>query len=270
MLLEYNGAGFKGWQVQPGQRTVQGELEATISKVLRHSVRLTPSGRTDSGVHARGQVASFETPHGNLDLVKLQRSVSAMLRGELAVLRINYVADTFHPRKGVVKKRYRYILERRYVPPVLDAGRVWHVYDDMDLDLFRQQAGYLIGRHNFTTFRAAGCDIASPEKTIYTVSAEEVGSKLIFTIVGSGFLKHMVRIIVGTLVDIARGSLSASVPDLLQEQDRTKAGITAPAYGLEMMGVRYAEHSYGWLDLEGEYTLLPHKLVEGYDGKEQI
>lgn len=251
MLLEYNGSGFKGWQVQPGQRTVQGELELMISKVLRHNVRLTTSGRTDSGVHARGQVASFETPHANLDLAKLQRSVSAMLRGELAVLRINYVADEFHPRKGVEEKRYRYTLERRSVPPVLDAGRVWHVYDVIDVGLFSQQASYLIGTHDFTTFRAAGCNIASSVKDIYRVSVEELGSKLIFTIVGSGFLKHMVRIIVGTLVDIARGALPASIPDLLRWQDRTKAGITAPAHGLEMIGVRYAEPSYQWLDVDG-------------------
>lgn len=242
LLVEYDGSRFHGWQMQPGQRTIEGELERIISLVLREPIHpLYASGRTDAGVHARGQVVNFHTSR-DPDLLRLAHSVSNMLRGELSVLRAEIVPDDFHARHSAVCKQYTYRILNRLGPAVLDRGQAWYIGTPLDADFMHDQARALLGEHDFASFQAAGCTSRTAVKTIFESEVCVSGPYILYRVVGSGFLKHMVRIIAGTLVDLARRKLSAqTMLEVLAAKDRTVAGLTAPAYGLCLDWVRYSE-----------------------------
>lgn len=250
LIVEYNGRGFHGWQKQPGLRTVQGELERVISTVLRApSGSLRAAGRTDAGVHARGQVVTFKTVQ-DVDLFRLANGVSHLLKGELTVISARYVPLEFHPGISSTHKQYSYRILSRATPAVLEAHTTWHIGHPLDIERMNSEARYLIGTHDFSAFRDSSCTASSPVKTIYRSDFEVLGDLLVYRVIGSGFLKQMVRNIVGTLSDIGRGRIrDRGVAQILASRDRRLAGVTAPAHGLSMDWVSYGPVSYVEADI---------------------
>lgn len=239
LIVEYQGAAFHGWQKQPRDRSVQAELEKIASLVLREPVLgLTGSSRTDSGVHAKGQVVHFvvqQTP----DLWRLQHAISNLMRGELAVLEATIVEDYFHARRDAICKQYTYTILHRSVPAVLDHGKAWHVPQKLDLPRLAKEAASIVGQHDFRSFQASGCQAKS---TVRTIIESEISIKLpyiYYRVVGNGFLKQMVRTLVGTMIAQASGKIEPTLLELIELKDRRMAGLTAPAHGLCLDWVKY-------------------------------
>lgn len=240
LVLEYDGRRFKGWQAQPNERTIEVELQKALQTVLRVAVHpIWSSGRTDAGVHARRQVVNFRLEE-DPDLFRLSHAVSNILRGELAVVAADIVPDDFHARHSAVSKQYSYVILNRAVPPVLDKGRVWHVARALDVERLKADAAVLVGTHDFSSFRGARCTSRTPVKTIFESEITASGQYITYRVVGSGFLKQMVRAIVGTLVNLNRGLLGqATMQSILEARSRQAAGITAPPQGLHLDWVKY-------------------------------
>ncbi len=240
LIVEYNGSRFHGWQKQPGLRTIQGVLEQTISTVLRSPAGpLHAAGRTDAGVHARGQVVTFKTEQP-VDLYRLANGVSHLMKGELTVISAEFVGLDFHPGISSTHKQYSYRILNRATPGVLAAHTMWHIAPPLNFDLMQSDASLLIGTHDFSAFRDSTCTASSTVKTIYKSYLVREGDLITYCVVGSGFLKQMVRNIVGTLTDIGRGRIrNRSFAEILQSRDRRVAGVTAPPHGLTMDWVAY-------------------------------
>ncbi len=241
LIIEYDGAGFSGWQAQVGQRTIETELKKTLETVLREPLRaIYASGRTDAGVHARGQVVNFfcnQMP----DLSRLARAVSSILRRDVTVHRVEVVPDDFNSRRSAVSKQYSYTIYNRECPPVLDRGRVWFVPRKLQIEKMKLAAKSFIGEHDFSSFQDSECSSNNPVKTIFESELIVTEPYLIFRVVGSGFLKQMVRNMVGTLVGIGDGRINASIEEILDAKDRQTAGVTAPGFGLCLDWVKYAD-----------------------------
>lgn len=241
LILEYDGGAFHGWQKQPGVETAQQSLQEALSVVLREPIaHVIGSGRTDSGVHARGQVANFyckQTP----DLHGLIVGVSSLLRGRLAVLDAEIVPDSFHALRSATRKQYSYLMLNRRGSPVLDHGRVWFIHGSLRREAMQKAATCYCGTHDFRGFRSAGCAIPNTIKTIYESELIIDNDHMRYRVVGSGFLYNMVRIMVGTLVDIGKGRLEADdLPGIIEGKSRLKAGRTAPPVGLSLDRVFYS------------------------------
>lgn len=240
LILEYDGSGFHGWQRQPGFRTVEEELHRALSVVMHEPVPwLLAAGRTDSGVHARGQVVNFHCDH-EPDLGRLMRSLSSLLRPEVAVVAADIVPDDFHATRSAKCKQYSYRIFRRAVPPVLDYGRVWYIAGPLDIERMQAEAVKFVGEHDFASFRGQDSQSRTNVRTIYESELTFEPPYLIYRVVGSGFLKQMVRNMVGTLVGLGKGVLELkSIEEILAAKNRRLAGMTAPAHGLCMDWVRY-------------------------------
>ncbi len=240
LVIEYDGAQFHGWQKQTGLRTVQGELHKMLELILREKISCVfASGRTDAGVHAKRQVVNFHC-QGSPDLYVLKHAVSSLLRGELGVLEAEFVSPDFHSQHCAKRKQYLYTILNRPAPPVLDRGKVWHVSSKLAVAKMQQEAAVLVGEHDFNSFRAQDCTSVTSIKTILESEIISAGDYLYYRVVGTGFLKQMVRIIVGTLVAIGRGRQEPdSVATILERKDRRCAGPTAPAHGLCLDWVKY-------------------------------
>ena len=238
LVVEYNGSEFHGWQKQPRLRTIQGELQSVLQTVLREEIPyVNASGRTDAGVHAQGQVVNFPC-QSVPDLHRLKHSISNIMKGELSVVRAEVVSDQFHATRDARRKQYSYTILHRDAPAVLDAGRVWHVAGPLNIEAMREAVGVLVGTHDFSSFQAAGCNSRSSVKEIFESEFTFDDPYLVYRVIGSGFLKQMVRTIVGTAVEIGKGTLG-SMQAILEARDRTRAGITAPAHGLCLDWVDY-------------------------------
>jgi len=240
LTLEYDGSCFHGWQRQPGLRTIQGELHRYIELITREKIHVVhASGRTDAGVHARGQVVNFHVAE-KPDLWRLAQSISDMMRGELSVLDARIVDDTFHSIRDAKLKQYSYYILNRSVPPALDRGKAWYVRTELDIERMAVEAEALNGVHNFTSFRAANCSAKTTTREIHVSEVVKDEDLIVYRVVGTGFLKNMVRNIVGTLVDFGKGNRSGdSMREILLAKDRTRAGVKAPAYGLFLDWVGY-------------------------------
>ena len=240
LVVEYDGTALCGWQRQANGPTVQGHLEAAIARLVQHEAPVTGASRTDAGVHARGQVASFRTER-SIPLHGIRRGLNSMLPDAIAVREATEVADDFHPRFSATAKHYRYtILSRRDRSPRW-RDRAWHFGEAIDLELMREAARAVIGEHDFAAFRASGCAARTTVRRIDAVDLARTADDLIVVDVrGNAFLRNMVRIVVGTLVEVgARHRPAAQVGEILATKDRTLAGITAPAQGLELIEVFY-------------------------------
>ncbi len=242
LLIEYDGTFFHGWQRQKGVPSVQQTIEEAIYAFCQQDVRLVCAGRTDAGVHARGQVAHMNC-QTNSDTFRVQEALNAHLRGKyVAILKVEDVPDTFNARYHALSRHYMYRIIMRRPPLVLEAKRAWQIGEALDICAMREGARYLIGSHDFTSFRDSECQANSPHKTIDVIDIALHDDGLNISVSAPSFLHHQVRIIVGTLVEIGKGKRRASsIPDILLTRRREVAGMTAPAYGLYFMSVEYAD-----------------------------
>lgn len=243
IVIEYDGGAFHGWQKQNDLRTIQGELERAMHTSLRSNEisGLQAAGRTDAGVHARAQVVNFKT-NLVIDPLRFKHSISSILKGDVAVLDFAEVSSSFNALHSAKARQYCYRILNRPSPAVLDKGRVWHITADLDLEKMKHAASVLIGEHDFTSFRGSGCMSSTPIKKIFESEITRDGDYVLYRVKGKGFLKQMVRNIVGTLVQHGRGTLEApSMEAVLEAKNRQVAGVTAPAHGLYLDYVQYPD-----------------------------
>ena len=248
LTLEYDGSGFAGWQLQPaGVRTVQGELETAITRITGEPARVLGAGRTDAGVHAEGQVASVRLAT-RLAVADLARALNAVLPSDLAVVSADVVAEDFHARHHARSKLYRYRIWNGARPSPLRAASHWRVKPPLDAAAMQAGAQRLLGEHDFASFQATGSDVTSTRRTLTRCDVErgaggdETGARgeIVIHVEGSGFLRHMVRILAGTLVQVGSGLRTPeSLTAVLAAADRRAAGPTAPPQGLTLVRVSY-------------------------------
>ena len=240
ITLAYDGTTFVGWQRQAEGESVQGLLEGALAKFEGAPVTAHGAGRTDAGVHALGQVASASMTAGH-DTGALLRGLNASLPEAIRVLSVDDAAPDFHARFSARSKTYRYAICTAPVASPFERAFSWHLPEPLDLDAMREAAAALIGRHDFAAFRSVGADVASTVRTMTTsVLACDSDSRLTYEIEGEGFLRHMVRAIVGTLVETGRGWRPPSaMADLMAGGQRAAAGATAPPHGLFLVRVDY-------------------------------
>jgi tRNA pseudouridine38-40 synthase len=239
IAVEYDGTDFAGWQRQIQQRTVQATLEDAIRDMTGETVFVRAAGRTDAGVHADGQVASFDLeleipPHG------LLRGLNTILPPDVAIVDVAEAAPDFDARFSAHGKVYRYTVWNHSIRSPRRARSAWHVRERLDTDAVRRAAAALVGEHDFRAFRASDCDRRTTVRLVRRLDVERQGPVLTFDIEATAFLKNMVRIVVGTLIDVGRGRLTeAAIADMLATGDRTAGGMTAPAQGLTLLRVIY-------------------------------
>jgi tRNA pseudouridine38-40 synthase len=239
LVVEYDGTSLCGWQRQANGPTVQEHIESALQALLQHEVTIAGASRTDAGVHARGQVASFRTEKP-IPLHGIRRGLNSLLPDSIAITEAIEVADDFHPRFSATGKHYRYTILVRPDRAPRWHHRAWHHPDPLDLEAMREGAVWLLGEHDFAAFRAAGCTAKTTIRRIDSIDIEPASDRVVVDIRGNAFLRMMVRIVVGTLSEVGTGRrLASQVAEILASKDRTKAGITAPAHGLELMAVRY-------------------------------
>lgn len=241
LRVEYNGAGFSGWQKQrsPNLATVQGSLETALSKVANSDIELVCAGRTDAGVHATAQVVHFDTP---IDRGKKawEQGVNSLLPATVKVTEAQEVDPSFHARFSALYRQYNYILHRRAIPSALVDGLVVPLRQSLDVGQMNKAAKYLLGEQDFSSFRAAGCQSKTANRCVFSAEFSEHGDYLVFSVRANAFLQHMVRNIVGSMLAVGRGEQEAEwVEELLLARDRTLAAVTAPPQGLYLVEVGY-------------------------------
>jgi tRNA pseudouridine38-40 synthase len=241
LTIEYDGGGFCGWQVQPNGTSVQEVVEKAIAKMTREKIRITGASRTDAGVHALAQVANFRTKT-KIPCKGLLMGMNSLLPGGVVVKKAEDVGLDFHSKRDSKKKHYRYIILNGTIRPALGRGLLWHRRGSLDLKAMRRAAKVIVGTHDFTSFCASDDANKTKVRKILSIKISKkvlpiLGKKAVMIdIVGNGFLKYMVRNIVGTLVDPGK---SAHMKEILDARDRKKAGVTAPACGLYLVEITY-------------------------------
>ncbi|MEO1912417.1 MAG: tRNA pseudouridine(38-40) synthase TruA [Myxococcales bacterium] len=241
LVLEYDGAAFEGWQIQAGaSRTVQGCLVEAAQKISQGEVKVRGSGRTDSGVHAEGQVVALEIDWSEEPLALL-RALNGNLPRDVAVRSASATSPDFDPRRHAEGKQYRYAIWNGPARAPLRENRWTHIAQPLDLDAMGEAARGLLGIHDFACFQASGSDVLQTVREIFSLEITgESGAEIVVEVEGSGFLRHMVRNIAGTLIEVGRGKREpASMADLIASLDRGQAGPTAPAKGLTLVRVDY-------------------------------
>lgn len=239
LILEYDGADFSGWQVQPGKRTVQGELERILAKLLGGKVAVLGSGRTDAGVHAKGQVVSLQTASQRSPEVIL-RALNSGKERDLAVREVVDLGENsdFHARFSAKSRVYEYRIFQGRTP--LRRRYAWEVTYPLDPVRVKQAAKCLVGKHDFTSFSSAKAEVKTRVCVVKEAGWHGEGEELVFRIEADRFLQAMVRSLVGTMVDIGRGRFKpGDMRRILMARDRSLAGKTAPAHGLCLMEVKY-------------------------------
>lgn len=239
LTIEYNGSGFAGWQIQDNAPTIQGELEAALNKIAGHRVRLSGSGRTDSGVHALCQTANFKT-ESTAPLKAFVRGTNSILPAGISVVSAAEADEGFDSRRSVVIKAYVYRIYSSQARSADLGARSWWVPYALDVAKMDRAASLLVGTHDFGAFRSAGCDAAHSVRTVSASRVTKKGRLIEYEIMGNGFLRNMVRIIAGTLMEVGAGRKEVNdMLGLLESRDREMAGPTAPACGLTLKKVVY-------------------------------
>jgi tRNA pseudouridine38-40 synthase len=239
-VLEYLGTDYAGWQVQPNAPTVQAQLEKALTVATGREVRVEGAGRTDAGVHASGQVAAFDLADGS-DLYRLRGALNGLTPTDISILALDEVDGDFDPRRHALRRSYRYTLVCGRPPSPLLGDRSWYVPVVIKEEQLNELAALMLGRHDFSAFRASNCESPNTEREVYKsrwCSREE--GVVVYEVTANAFLKQMVRVMVGTMVDVCLGRLSRDcLAVLLSGGSRTEAGRTAPARGLVLVGVEY-------------------------------
>jgi len=239
LIIEYDGTQYVGWQRQPNGVSVQQVVEEALEKVCGSAPVLYSSGRTDAGVHARGMVAHFVTDR-LLPMRAYREGVNRLLPCDIVVRDAAEVPDDFHARYSATGKWYRYTICPGPVRSPLVGRYCWHVRNSLDLARMRQAAALFIGRHDFSAFRATGCSACTTVREIFSVDVTEADALIHVDVRGGGFLRNMIRIMVGTLVEVGRGMrVPQEISDMLIDCRRAQAGVTAPPQGLCLMEVFY-------------------------------
>lgn len=240
ITIEYEGTGYSGWQKQKSEKTIQGEIEKSLKSFSQEQAPIYGMGRTDSGVHALGQVAHFDLKkHWDADVVL--KGLNYYLKDQpIVILDCQKVTEDFHARHSAKERSYKYVILNRFAFPALEKNRVWHINQKLDIKKMKAAAKSLIGTHDFSSFRTTLCEAKSPIKTLRSIEIVESGEKIIFKLTATSFLHHMVRNIVGTLQMVGAGKLSQE--DFLEYFNKKDVSIikyTAPAAGLYFTKVSY-------------------------------
>lgn len=239
LIIEYDGTNYSGWQKQPNQKTIQETIEDSIKKITKEDIDIFGSGRTDRGVHARGQVANFFTS-ARIPGEKFKDAINSVLPDDIVISHSEEVDGEFHSRYSAKGKEYRYVFYNRRVPSPLLRNYAYHVPQKLHFDLMEKSINDFIGTHDFIAFMASGSSVKDTIRTIHNVHLSKNHEIIELKIGGNGFLYNMVRIIAGTLVDIGIGKIDSShIPQIIASKDRKNAGHTAPPQGLYLEKVFY-------------------------------
>jgi tRNA pseudouridine38-40 synthase len=240
LIIEYDGTNYHGWQIQTNALTIQEIIENKLSLITQEKVGLIASGRTDTGVHALAQVANFRT-ESNISIDALQKGLNSLLPPDIVIKGAKEVEDSFHARFSVKSKVYLFVILNAKIPSALYRNYSWFIPFELDIKKMRTAASGLMGRHDFSSFRSSGSEDMSPIREVIDISLDKKGDRFIHVIIeADGFLKYMVRNIVGTLVDVGRKRIGiAEFNAIFESKDRTKAGPTAPSQGLFLKEVKY-------------------------------
>ena len=250
--IEYNGTAYAGWQFQAGLPSVQGVLEAGLAVIADQPLTVHCAGRTDAGVHAFEQVVHFEAPVAR-PLQAWVRGCNTHLPSDVRVLWAKTVSETFHARYSAIARCYRYCILNRAVASALHTGRLSWVHQPLDAQRMHHAAQALLGEHDFSSFRAHSCQSHSPNRLMHFIDIYRQQDQVIIDICANAFLHHMVRNIVGALIEVGSGKQTPSwIGELLMLKDRTRAAMTAPADGLHLLAVYYPRH----------YGLAQHPVFE--------
>lgn len=240
IILEYDGTDLIGWQENRQGDSVQSLLKSALKQFIGKTTDVVAAGRTDAGVHALGMVAHFDIADKDYDADTVMRALNFYLTGKpIAVLFCQKVGDDFHARFSCLRRNYKYIVLNRRPPAVLSRNRVWWVPRKLNIKAMRLAAEKLLGRHDFTSFRASECQAKSPIKTLDLCKIKKSGDMIVFEFSAKSFLHHQVRNMVGTLIEIGLGK-PLDIQEIFNAKDRSAAGPTAPASGLYFVSAQYA------------------------------
>ncbi|MCR8745987.1 tRNA pseudouridine(38-40) synthase TruA [Romboutsia lituseburensis] len=238
VTIQYNGKNYCGWQKQPDSLGIQGTIENAIYEITKEKIKITGSGRTDAGVHALGQVANFKL-ESTIPAQKLPNALNAKLPKDISIIDCIEVDEEFHSRYSAKRKRYRYLIYNNSYRNPIYKDISYHVKYDLDFEKMCEEAKSLIGEHDFKGFMSSGSSVNDTIRTIYDITLQKQDNLIILEVEGNGFLYNMVRIIVGTLVDIGRGRIKESLKNIIDSKERGMCGHTAPAHGLFLKKVDY-------------------------------
>lgn len=241
-IVEYEGTDFFGWQLQDGVRSVQAEVERVLSEIANEPIRVITAGRTDTGVHATGQVIHFDTSAERSNYSWL-RGANTLLSNDVALRWVDRVPDDFHARFNATGRWYHYVILNRSSRPALFRGRATHEYRPLDAGRMQQGANFLVGEHDFSSYRAAHCQAKSPVRVLRQLSVQRKGNFVHIEAYANAFLHHMVRNLAGVLIAIGAGEQEPIwAHEVLQARDRTQGGVTARPDGLYLTRIEYPEH----------------------------
>ncbi len=240
IIIEYEGTNYFGWQKQPKGPTIQETIENALENITGEKIFLSGSGRTDSGVHARGQIASFNT-ESKIKAAKLQMGLNSILPRDITIIDAQDVDKDFHAQFSAKSKLYTYNILNRTHPSALLRKRSWYVPQQLDIDQMKKAAEFLVGEHDFKAFAQSGAEVKTTIRTVLSVGIEQADKDILeFNIEATGFLKRMVRLAVGTLVQVGKGRITPlDFSEILDSGEKTKFVYAAPAHGLYLEEVRY-------------------------------
>lgn len=250
LVIQYDGTDYHGWQIQNGEKTIQGILEENLSKITGKKISLISASRTDAGVHALAQIASFLTD-SSLEILKFQKALNSLLPEDIRIIEAKETSADFHPRYDSLGKTYFYLISNTPYSSAFLYKYAWHLPFSLDLSQMKKAGKFFKGKHDFSSFRGAGCGAKNPEREITSLRIEKIrkvdfmtasfkSEYIKITIEANAFLRHMVRNIVGTLVEAGRGRIAAdSIKSTLLLRDRRAAGPTAPSNGLFLEKIYY-------------------------------
>ena len=239
LTIEYDGKEYNGWQKQPNKLNIQGEIEKAIENVTGEQVNLIGSGRTDAGVNAFGQVANFKID-SQFPIEKIATAINSQLKKSIRIKKAEETSEDFHSRYNCHSKTYHYVIDNSEQGTAIYRNLTYHVSQKLDVSKMKQAVQYLIGEHDFSSFKSSGTSNKSSVRTIYNAQVIQEQEKIVIELTGNGFLYNMVRIIAGTLVEVGLNSIKPEeIETILKAKNRQKAGKTLPPQGLFLMNVEY-------------------------------